>query len=188
MKQSESAKIVALLMAALPKAKVGENTSAAYEALLADLGAEECMQAVRALIATWDNPYALPTIGQIRKAVTGVGVQGRTGELAWGDVLDAVHKVGVYGSPKFDDGLTEIALAAVGWRTVCNSTDRNVGFLQNSFIKAYQAAKDRVVNGGSVARLEEHHRHKLAGIHEQRVADSRGQLTGIRDAIAKAAK
>ena len=176
MKQSEAAKIVALLMACYPKAKVGDNTPMTYETMLADLDAEETMRAVRRIIATEDSPYALPTIAKIRMAVTGACVEGKSGELAWGDVLKAVSRTGIYGSPQFDDPLTEIAVSQVGWRDICNSDTRSLGFLRAAFVKSYNAAKDRIVVDGSANLLEAHvDRKRLAGLHD-RAEECRGPI------------
>ena len=185
MRQSETAKIVALLMACYPKAKVGDHTPAAYETMLQDLDFAETMRAVRRIIATQDNPYALPTIATIRKAVTGAGMEHRTGDLAWGSVLKAVSTYGIYQTPKFEDSLTEVAVSQVGWKAICNSDTKSLGFLRHGFVKAYDAARDMIIAGGSVARLEGMKDHKaLAGLHDEKTGQ-RGDLSLLVDVLPK---
>lgn len=66
MTKSEAAKLVMMLLAAFPGAKVNEGTSAVYEEMLADLEFKVARIAVTRLLKTHKFPV-LPTIAEIRE-------------------------------------------------------------------------------------------------------------------------
>jgi hypothetical protein len=118
----EVQKLVAVLLAAFPSARITEGTSAVYESMLADLDHRLANAAVQSLIAT---ARFMPTIAEIRDAVVELqrGPR-RAGGDAWGDVLRAVSTVGRYRFPSFDDGAVAAAVDALGWQNICDSENQ----------------------------------------------------------------
>ena len=60
--------------------------------------------------------------------------------VAWGKVLDAIHRVGAYQSVVFDDGAIHAAIEDLGgWPNVCRSNVDEMPFLQRRFCDAHKA-------------------------------------------------
>lgn len=116
MTRAEAAKLVAILMAAFPHGAITEKTSEVYETLLADLDFETAKKACARLIAT---SRFLPSIAEIRAAATELehGPR-RLGSEAWGDVVEAIHRVGSYRIPRFDDPCVAEVVKRLGWRNL----------------------------------------------------------------------
>lgn len=61
-------------------------------------------------------------------------------EKAWMNVLDAVHYVGIYGTPDFEDKTIHNAIARLGgWEKICSSTYKEMDFLKKEFLQIYQS-------------------------------------------------
>lgn len=123
MTQFQTAKLVAVLLAAYPQALWGDGTPLLYERMLADLDAAVAKAAVEQLIAT--SRY-LPTVAEIRAACVELTVGPRRfGAEAWGEVLTAIGRFGHRRTPgvdfKFGDTNTTRAVIAFGWRHLCSS-------------------------------------------------------------------
>lgn len=117
MTRAEAAKLVAILANAYPAARVTEETSELYEAMLADLDFGAVQRAAARHIATskW-----FPTVAELRAAAVEVALgPRRTGLEAWGDVVAAIRFVGAYGAPRFDDALVAECVRTLGWRGLC---------------------------------------------------------------------
>lgn len=142
MKSSEAAEITMMLMAAYPHSKAVAETSAVYERMLLDLDASAARRAVERLIATskW-----MPTVAEIREACVALdrGPR-RTGAEAWGDALEAVRSVSVYGVPKWRDPLAGRAVDMVfgSWVSFCNSPDHDPAG-RARFLEVYDALAER---------------------------------------------
>jgi hypothetical protein len=117
-KPIEAAKLVAMLSAAYRDAPISEQTSEVYEAMLADLDFAAGQQAVQRLICSskW-----LPTVAEIRAAAADVKHGPvRAGGEAWGDLVEAIRRVGSYRpAPTFADPLVTECVKAMGWRELC---------------------------------------------------------------------
>ena len=122
MTRVEVAKLVAVLIAAFPYAKITPSTSSAYEDMLADLDYARTNAAVKRILA---SAKFLPTIAEIREAVLEAdrGPR-RPGGDAWGEVLAAVHKFGVHRTPAFRDPLVAHCVRQLGWEEICNSENQ----------------------------------------------------------------
>ena len=68
MNQQEAAKVVAMLMAAYPNARVPDGTVALYETMLLEFDRDRCVQAVRTIIR---SSKFMPTIAEIVTAYQG---------------------------------------------------------------------------------------------------------------------
>lgn len=141
MTPAQTAKLVAVLMAAYPNAKISDEASTVYERMLADLDYATANAAVERLLATskW-----IPTVAEIRETALTLGSgETRPGGDAWGDVLAAVGRYGCYRSPAFEDPLVAKCVDALGWREICLSENQVAD--RARFIQLYDqlAATDR---------------------------------------------
>ena len=137
MTPTQSAKLVALLLAAFPNARAHvrdvEATSSLYERMLADLDVNAATAAAERLIAT---SKFLPSIAEIREAALSLAVgDNRPGGDAWGDVLAAVRRFGQYRGPTFDDPIVGRVVSALGWRELCQSENQHAD--RARFIELY---------------------------------------------------
>ena len=119
MTKREVAELVVILATAFQNWKPTEEVSALYERLLEDVDADAGKRAVLRLVATLKFP---PTIAEIRSAAAELACgHRRLGAEAWGDVLEAIRRVGSYGAPRFADPITAECVRLMGWRNLCLS-------------------------------------------------------------------
>lgn len=123
MTQSECAKIVAVLLAAFPNAKVTTKTSEVYERMLLDQEYPVVNAAVERLLAT---SRFMPTIAEIRDACLDLSTgERKAGGEAWGELLKAISRNGIYRSPGVDfvftDPVVGRCVESMGWTNLCNS-------------------------------------------------------------------
>ena len=122
MTRVEVAKLVGVLMAAFPSNRVTPQTAQVYEEFLQDLDYDKANAAVRRLVTT---ARFMPAIAEIREAcVESAHGQVRPGGDAWGDVLAAVRKFGIYRTPQFADPVVARAVQSLGWGEICNSENQ----------------------------------------------------------------
>ncbi len=153
MTRSESAKLVACLLAAFPSTRATTATSEVYERMLADLDYLVANAAVERLLAT---SRFMPSISEIRGACLDLthGTM-RAGGEAWGDMLKAVSRWGSYRTPgadfQFQDPLVAKCVASMGWSNLCLSENQVAD--RSRFIALYdELAKHEGVNR-NVAQL-----------------------------------
>src|SRR5690606_12797470 len=118
MTRAEAAELVAVLSSAYRAQGITEATCQVYETMLADVGSAAAQRAIARLIAT---SRFMPTIAEIREAVLEVE-RGplRRGVEAWGDVLEAIRRVGAYNpAPEFDDPIVSECVRLMGWVALC---------------------------------------------------------------------
>jgi len=130
MNRQETAKLIAVMLSACPSqaAKLDEKRQLAmldaYASLLDDLPYEQGNAALRVLLQTrtW-----MPSVAEIRITALELA-QGSTlpGGEAWGAVVKAIGKHGMYKQPgadfTFADSTTARVVAAMDWRMLCMST------------------------------------------------------------------
>jgi hypothetical protein len=121
----QTAKLVAVLIAAFPNQQVSTGTVEVYERMLADLEVNAATAAVQRLIGL---AKFLPTVADIREAALALtSGERRPGGDAWGDVLRAIGTHGYMRTPgkdfRFDDPVTARCVSQLGWRELCDSTN-----------------------------------------------------------------
>ncbi len=124
MTESEVAKLVAVLIAAFPGTRAGDETSAVYEGMLLDLDATVANAAVAQLVAT--KPAFMPSIAEIRERCASLTTgEIRAGGEGWGSVQKAIKRAGRYRVPgqdfTFVDPVVAEAVDAMGWVELCDS-------------------------------------------------------------------
>lgn len=164
MTQDEAARLVAVMLAAVPSHRVEPKAVPgmviAYADLLSDLSYAQCNAALRVLLQTrtW-----LPSVADIR--ATAVDLEAgpvRAGGDAWGCVLRAIAAEGAYRSPGVDfvfaDPVTAHCVAALGWQNLCGSENQVSDRAQ--FVRMYDelAVQARKRSQSPVLAAAEEHR------------------------------
>ena len=97
----------------------------------------EVEQAVQKYINHADNGQFIPKPADIVKMISGSGEDRAL--AAWAKVLQAIQRVGVYGSVVFDDAVIHVAITEMGgWVRLCSSKQSELGFFEREFLKIYQ--------------------------------------------------
>jgi hypothetical protein len=128
MTHEEAQKLVTMLVTGFPNlmsrlsSEQQASTMKLYRHMLLDMDFALANAAVGRLIA---SSRFMPTIAEIREAalVCAHG-QRRPGGEAWGDVLAAVAKFGVYRRPVFSDSLVAHAVYMLDWVGLCSSDNQ----------------------------------------------------------------
>lgn len=124
---AECAKLVAVLVATYPNARVNALTSEAYERMLADLDYPSANAAVEKLLAT---SRFMPTIAEIREGVLALANgERRPGGEAWGEVHRLISR---FGARRYDEGIpppmadevSRQVVDALGWSNLCDSENQ----------------------------------------------------------------
>lgn len=135
MRAVEASKFVAMLIAAYPNSQVNEATSRLYESMLADQDADATGKAIARLIGSC---RFLPTIAEIRSTIADLQFGPvRPGGEAWGDVIQAIRRVGHMGTPKFADPIVADIVRGWGWRQLCCEGDDVAD--RSQFVRLYDA-------------------------------------------------
>jgi len=127
----------ALLLEAFPNK---EMSPALMLAGLQDLTFADYMKAVADLITTQQEIYPNTNMIALIRARAIQKIDTIGGE-AWANVLSAVSSVGSYGSPVFDDYITQKAVECIGWKTICMS--ECIGVERAHFLKVFEQLKER---------------------------------------------
>jgi hypothetical protein len=97
------------------------------------------------------------------------GTQTDRSLVAWGHVLAAISRCGMYGSPDFQDQATVAAIIDIGgWPAVCQTDIDELPHLQRRFCNSHRTYS---------SRPESMEPTRLVGLHEQ-TNSLRGVLTG----------
>lgn len=105
-----------------------------------------------------DNGQWMPRIADLVRALEGSSQDAAA--LAWGNVMQAVSRVGMHQSIAFDDPIIHLVIDDLGgWPGLCQTPEREQPFMAKRFEAAYRAYRQRG------AALPPHPRH-LAGVSE----------------------
>lgn len=116
---AEVSRLVAVIAASWGAPAMTDARMEIYERMLADLPAREANSAIENLLCTCKF---LPSIAEIREETFGLmHGERKTGAEAWGDVLGAVSRFGIYRQPVFADPVVAYAVRQFGWENICNS-------------------------------------------------------------------
>lgn len=91
----------------------------------------------------------LPSISEIRNSAVSLMRQAsparQTASEAWGDVRQAISRIGSYGSPQFDNPATAAVVRRMGWRDICMDEGPSA-VLRAQFERMYDAEIERLEN------------------------------------------
>lgn len=99
---------------------------------------EQIEQAAFKIMAT--RKYTkMPTVAEFIEAIKGGGVED-VAEVQAGVVIGQIRAVGAYGSPEFDDPITQgLFISRFNWGDLCRMTDRELTWFIRDFKAAYLA-------------------------------------------------
>lgn len=140
-------KILAVLAAAYPHANITQQTAEVWLEMLGDLPLDQLKAATTKLMAT---SKFCPSIAEVRAAALSVrsDLTEKTGEEAWGLVLDGISSWGGYRAPQFNDPLIERAVQCTArWPDLCSAQMDDMPSHRARFIAAYDSIHRRVVEG-----------------------------------------
>lgn len=137
MTRQDSLELFALLAAAYPREPMSEAQVALYEAFLAPYPREAVQAAALQHIA--ESPW-FPRVSDLLARLT-AGDQMDADE-AWAEVQRQIRAVGLYGRPHWSHRAIAMAVAALGWDTVCTST--NPETTRAHFLRFFAAAEARL--------------------------------------------
>lgn len=186
MTQAETAKLVAVLLAAFPQSRATQQTSQAYERMLGDLDYPAANAAVERLLAT---ARFMPTIAEIRETTLALTVgEQKPGGEAWGVVQRAIGCEGVYRVPgkdfTFRDPVIARCVAALGWEELCNS--ENLVADRARFVELYDKLAVQALRKQLSEALPAMQRYRAieASRSEQRAIEARTGEASATSAIA----
>lgn len=141
MTPAEAMRLVALLVDVLPPQRMSAESIDMYALFLSDFELEAGTAAVVDWIAT---ERKFPPIADLRDRYYAMtGALGPDVDQAWREVERQVGAVGTNGSPKFSHEAIADAVASIGWRTICQSTQ--VSIERAHFIRFYESVRRRHV-------------------------------------------
>jgi hypothetical protein len=140
MSPADAATCSAMVAAGWPNARLTPASIAFFEEFIADLDFNVTRMAIGDLLCT--SKFA-PSIAEIRAAVADrtLGVA-RRGLQAWGDVAQAIRRVGYIGQPTFEDPLVAECVRLLGWMSLCKG-DAPDGVDRAHFAKLYDELAER---------------------------------------------
>ncbi len=137
----EFAKIMLVLAAAYPHAKITESTIAVYYEVLGDLPLDLLRAVVLQVIS--EPGQFMPTAGDLRTRAIELIEQARgipDPEVAWGEVMDKLDIYNPPGPNDFSDPLIYQALTTIGGtRAVGMAAEEMIAATRARFIEAYRA-------------------------------------------------
>lgn len=148
MTKSEAAKLVAIL-AALPNAKVNEQSAMLYYLALEDIAYKDAERAVAILIRT---SKFMPTPSEIREVLADAQIDVPQWEDAWNEFMRTVRRYGIYFT---DDRFTKHgwngwsseavadAVRHVGFRNACMSDESDDSTIKAQFRNFYEGQRKR---------------------------------------------
>lgn len=149
MNQRQAASVVAALASAFPAWPPSRETVAVYVDCLLDLDYGEAMDATRDLIMLEER---FPSVASIRRRVASrAGVLAPTGLEAWAEVTEQSSNGGRSRSPEWSHPAIADTVRAVGWYTLCSST--NPEAMRAQFLRLYddgRRARDEQTLTGSL--------------------------------------
>lgn len=170
----EVAKVVGALAAAFPHAQITEDTLRVYVAALADIPLDVLEVAANQCLAECEF---FPTVARLRDTALSLTTdleRQPTPFAAWGEVVEAVRRVGYYREPTFSTPLISKAVSIMGWKELCLS-DNGVADRAH-FVKVYEQLLNRERQG---VRLLPESRHMIAMLTSRM---SMNQLPAVRKA------
>jgi hypothetical protein len=154
--RQDSAELFALLAAAYPKEPMTAAQMALYEAFWADSPVEVVRAAVVRHIA--QSPW-FPRISELLALIhEGDALDA---DAAWAEVQRQIRAVGYYGQPTWSHPAIAAAVEALGWDTLCRSTNPEADRAHS--VRFYAMAQKREQARRQWAALPERVRQALVG-------------------------
>jgi|SRR5882724_1931257 len=122
MNETEIAKLVGVMVAAFPSAKISGDTVKVYISMLKDVPLDVLTVTVQQVMA---ESEFFPTIAKLREKALALSSPVAPEPLeAWGIVLKEISATGFYKSPHFDNPVIAKAVDCIGWQALCSSENQ----------------------------------------------------------------
>lgn len=132
---------MAIFEACFPRYRLGKTELDIWRFMLADLSEAEFVRGMKAFCFAHKEIFPNTNIVAHLRHYARKDPTQKTSHEAWSDVLRAVASVGSYGTPTFENVLTQKAVECVGWKNICLS--ETIGVERAHFLKAYEAIASR---------------------------------------------
>lgn len=148
----EAIKLMAVLRAAYPNQTILPETVDVYASMLQDIDFMDMQRAIKHVIA---ECKFFPTIAELRSAVVIDHDGPPAAELAWGEVMQQVRRVGMYGTPTWSSVVVGHAVRAIGWENICLCELDQLNTLRSQFLRVMAAYRDRDLREQNLAGLDD---------------------------------
>jgi len=124
----------------------------AYFEFLEDYSVDQIKLAVKAhCVGTGVESKFFPKVADITSQIEGTRKQTDqaeqfNAEAAWLSIPKAIRGTGQYGSPQFHDPVTTACVSIMGWKTLCNMTEKEVTWKMKEFVELYQNLKNKPID------------------------------------------
>lgn len=174
MQKIDHATVLAQLFSAYPNSQATKETVFMYDRLLKDIPPTELQVVVDQAVA---ESEFLPTIARLRDMHRRLGnITLTTWEAGWEKVLKEIRRIGIYGTPVFDDEYTTQTVRTMGWRELCLSENQAVDRAQFRDIYTNLAARQ-----DGLDKLLPQARRLAVGKMQERGLLPVGKLLGVKD-------
>jgi hypothetical protein len=123
-----------------------------WEMDLNDVSNEDFMAAVITICRRDTKPDGYNWAAIFRKEID--LMHGDAAEEAWGHAVKEIQKTGIYGKPKFENPVIAEAVRAIGWQTLCNTREGDMGTMRAHFYRTYDAFRKRAQFNETTKLLE----------------------------------
>jgi len=155
----EITKLIGAMAAMFPSVQIGAATINGYVAMLKDIPLHVLTSAVEQCA---NESEFFPTVAKIRNASLALTMPKHLDPMeAWGLVLQAMHRIGFYRSPSFDDPLITRAVNSLGWQYLC--TSENIVADRAHFAKVYEQLIQREMQDARLLPAARHLRELADG-------------------------
>lgn len=165
MTDAQVVKLLAVLSAALDHHVEPEKRDA-YIFFLKDLDNAEAEAVVREWVGS-GKPY-FPKVSELRTLVGERRTMLPSPEEAWAAVSNAICRYGRYNPPEWPNAALDAAVRAIGWLSLCNSTEPGVERAQ--FMRIYDAYRQRAVRDATMLGLRP--ARELSDVSKQAIAQA----------------
>lgn len=134
------------------KVELTEETLEIWTQALFDLTDDMFEVAVLHIIR---NSKFFPTIAEIRETAFNLCTEkyAKTGDEAWGEVMQQIALTGSWGEPKFKDEITAQAVKNLGWMEICQMDLSQLEIIRAQFRNLYNNLKQRSKNTQELEKI-----------------------------------
>lgn len=172
----EVSELLADIAEAFPERfKPSPATVRLWARLLVDLDVEEGRRALDEHLVSSPHP---PTIADIRSRAAAHRVGLPDVAAAWEEVARAIQRCGRDDEPRWSHPAIASAVAALGWRELCNTLNEDMPTVRAQWRGFYGATSETITKRANVGALEARTGAVSAGDAVQRLLSGKGKVDG----------
>ena len=131
--------------------RANEATVAVYARQLEDMDFDDLRYAANVHM---QSKTFFPSIAELRSVAADKAIGYLpAAEEAWGEVKEAIRKVGYWGTPKWSSPPVAAAVNAIGWDTICSGLVEDAGVNRAHFLRVYEVCRKRRMEDFQVPTL-----------------------------------